>query len=115
MCGINGIISKNKIIDMNVLIQSMNDEIIHRGPDGEGNYIYNETIGFGMRRLAIIDLNSGTQPIYNKDRSIVIVFNGEIYNYKELYKFMNVIPKTDSDCEVIIHLFIHYENKFKTC
>jgi len=115
MCGINGIISKNKIIDMNVLIQSMNDEIIHRGPDGEGNYIYNETIGFGMRRLAIIDLNSGTQPIYNKDRSIVIVFNGEIYNYLELKNILlglGVLFLTNSDTEVILKGYEYYGVSF---
>ena len=115
MCGINGIISKNKIIDMNLLIQTMNDEIIHRGPDGDGKYIFNETIGFGMRRLAIIDLNSGSQPIYNKDKTIVIVFNGEIYNYLELKNdllSLGVLFLTNSDTEVILKGYEYYGVSF---
>ena len=115
MCGINGIISKDRITDMNVLIQSMNDEIIHRGPDDEGKYIFNDTIGFGMRRLAIIDLNSGTQPIYNKDKTIVIVFNGEIYNYLDLKSnliSLGVPFSTNSDTEVILKGYEYYGVSF---
>jgi asparagine synthase (glutamine-hydrolysing) len=115
MCGINGIISKNKIIDMNFLIQTMNDEIIHRGPDGDGKYIFNDSIAFGMRRLAIIDLNSGTQPIYNKDKNIVIVFNGEIYNYLELKNnllSLGVLFLTNSDTEVILKGYEYYGVSF---
>lgn len=101
MCGINGIISKEKNKDK--LIKEMNNRIIHRGPDAEGIYVDSD-VALGQRRLSIIDLEGGNQPIYNKDKSILIVYNGEIYNYKELkeelkeYEFI-----TDSDTEVILH------------
>jgi asparagine synthase (glutamine-hydrolysing) len=92
----------------------MNDSIIHRGPDGEGVFI-SENLILGMRRLSIIDLPSGDQPIYNEDKRLVIVFNGEIYNYKELKR--QLINKghrfyTNSDTEVIVHL---YEEKKEAC
>lgn len=83
----------------------MTDRIIHRGPDGEGYYI-DGNIALGHRRLAIIDLKSGKQPMYNKDKSLVLVFNGEIYNYKELMEILkskNHIFKTNSDTEVLLH------------
>lgn len=101
MCGITGIVSKEKNKDK--LIKKMNDKIIHRGPDSEG-YYNDEYVSLGHRRLSIIDLTGGNQPIYNEDESILIVYNGEVYNYKELkeeleeYKF-----KTNSDTEVILH------------
>ena len=101
MCGINGIITKDK--NKKQLIKKMNDKIIHRGPNAEGTYI-DETLALGQRRLSIIDLDSGNQPIYNEDKTIIIIYNGEIYNYKELkedlkeYKF-----QTKSDTEVILH------------
>ena len=84
MCGIVGVITKkeNPTLD---LVKSFNDQIIHRGPDAEGFYIY-KNVAFGHRRLSIIDLNSGDQPMLNLDETITIVFNGEIYNYKELKK-----------------------------
>lgn len=63
----------------------MADRIIHRGPDQEGYYI-DDNIALGHRRLSIIDLASGTQPMFNEDKSIVVVFNGEIYNYQEIKK-----------------------------
>jgi asparagine synthase (glutamine-hydrolysing) len=85
----------------------MNDILVHRGPDSDGYYL-NGDIGMGMRRLSIIDLVSGDQPIFNEDGSIAIVYNGEIYNFQELrdqlqrydHKFM-----TNSDTEVIIHAY----------
>jgi asparagine synthase (glutamine-hydrolysing) len=115
MCGINGIISKSKINDLNLMIQTMNDKIIHRGPDDDGKYIHADCIAFGMRRLAIIDLNTGTQPIYNNDKSIVIVFNGEIYNYLELKQILigfGVIFNTNSDTEVILKCYEYYGLSF---
>ena len=101
MCGINGIISKsqNKANE----IKNMNDRIKHRGPDNEGTYI-DDNIALGHRRLAIIDLATGDQPIYNEDKNLVIVFNGEIYNYKEIKKELkNHTFKTNSDTETLIH------------
>ncbi len=92
------------------LIDRMCNTIIHRGPDDVGSFV-NGGIGIGMRRLSIIDLKKGHQPISNEDRTIHIVFNGEIYNYKELRK--DLIDKghnfkTDSDTEVILHLYEEY-------
>ena len=108
MCGIAGFTGK---IDNNEkIIKLMADKIIHRGPDSEG-YFINENIAFGFRRLSIIDLENGNQPIYNEDSSIVIVFNGEIYNHKELREDLvmkNHIFKSNSDTEVLVHLYEEY-------
>jgi asparagine synthase (glutamine-hydrolysing) len=113
MCGINGIISKNSSETVvRTSLSRMNNLIIHRGPDDEGYLTHsndNYTVGMAMRRLSIIDLNTGKQPIYNEDKSIIIVFNGEIYNYKELRRNLKkegVQFKTKSDTEVIIQLYI---------
>ncbi len=103
MCGITGFINKQD--NKKEIIKKMADKIAHRGPDGEGYYI-DEDIALAHRRLAIIDLSTGNQPMYNKDKSLVIVFNGEIYNYLEIkdelkkkgYSFEN-----KSDTEVIIN------------
>ena len=89
MCGINGIILKSKTDDAIVRqkLTVMNDLIIHRGPDADGVYVKStdqHSIGMAMRRLSIIDLSSGDQPMYSEDKSIAIVFNGEIYNFKIL-------------------------------
>ena len=89
MCGINGYI-KFKQENENMLtanINAMNDLIFHRGPDEDGVFTESNkpySVAMGMRRLSIIDLSSGKQPIYSDDRQVVIVFNGEIYNYREL-------------------------------
>lgn len=101
MCGINVIVSdiKNK----KKIIKNMNDKIIHRGPDAEGYYV-DDGVALGQRRLSIIDLEGGVQPMYNEDKSIVIVFNGEIYNYLELKEELtNHTFVTNSDTEVLIH------------
>lgn len=104
MCGITGIVSKNK--NKKELIHEMNEKIIHRGPDAEGIYV-DEIVALGQRRLSIIDLtDNGNQPIYNEDKSILVMYNGEIYNYQELreelkkkgHKF-----STDTDTEVLVH------------
>lgn len=102
MCGICGIIRKG---DNKVIIKKMNDRIIHRGPDGEGYYIDGD-VAFGHRRLSIIDLSTGDQPIYNEDNSVVTVYNGEIYNYLELRSKLESLGhefKTKSDTEVLVH------------
>jgi asparagine synthase (glutamine-hydrolysing) len=112
MCGINGIYSSD-IVDLKSLVSKMNDLIIHRGPDDEGYYYESSSfsIAFGMRRLSIIDLISGKQPIFSKDNLVGIVFNGEIYNHQEIKE--NLIKKgvaffTNSDTEVVLKL---YENE----
>jgi asparagine synthase (glutamine-hydrolysing) len=84
MCGINGIISLKQNSHLINVVSKMNDLIIHRGPNDDGLFIDDNRIFMGMRRLSIIDLNNGKQPISNNDGTITIVFNGEIYNYKEL-------------------------------
>lgn len=85
----------------------MTDSIVHRGPDEEGVFA-DRNVGLGMRRLSIIDLSSGSQPIYNEDRSVVIVYNGEVYNFPELRKDLESkghIFYTHTDTEVIVHLY----------
>ena len=89
------------------LVKAMADTIHHRGPDDEGYYV-SGPVGLGFRRLSIIDLNSGHQPISNEDGSIWIVFNGEIYNYQELRQLLIAkghVLRTQSDTEVIVHLY----------
>lgn len=85
----------------------MADAITHRGPDDEGYYV-SGPVGFGFRRLAIIDLNTGHQPISNEDGSVWIVFNGEIYNYQDLRQQLQAkghVFRTQTDTEVIVHLY----------
>ena len=88
----------------------MNEAIHHRGPD-ENGYYFNDGVGLAMRRLAIIDLKSGQQPIPNADRTAWIVFNGEIYNYRELRKQLEDLGhhfETNSDTEAIVHAYDQY-------
>ena len=107
MCGIAGIVRHDgKPIDEQLLAR-MCDAIRHRGPDDDGFYI-NGSVGLGMRRLAIIDLKSGKQPIHNQDRTAWIVFNGEIYNYLELREKLEKLGHTfytNSDTEAIVHAY----------
>jgi len=103
MCGIAGYVSDKKPSPK--ILKQMTDRIAYRGPDAEGFYLDNK-VALGHRRLSIIDLNTGNQPIYNEDKNIVVVFNGEIYNYVELrdqlkkkgHKFI-----TSTDTEVLVH------------
>ncbi|MEK7721122.1 MAG: asparagine synthetase B, partial [Elusimicrobiota bacterium] len=84
MCGICGIYNYGSGLPVTRQdLKAMNDLLVHRGPDDEGYYEH-ENFGLAMRRLSIIDLSTGHQPISNEDGSLWIVFNGEIYNYKEL-------------------------------
>jgi asparagine synthase (glutamine-hydrolysing) len=85
----------------------------HRGPNDEGHYL-NQNVALGMRRLSIIDIQGGHQPISNEDNTIQIVFNGEIYNFQELRSFLESAGhrfKTRSDTEVIVHLYEEYGEK----
>lgn len=109
MCGFVGYINKEK--DKKDNIKKMADLIAHRGPDSEGYYC-DENIALGFRRLSIIDLKGGSQPIYNEDSTKIIVFNGEIYNFQELKK--DLIKKghkfsTNTDTEVILHGYEEYK------
>ncbi|MBB3047830.1 asparagine synthase (glutamine-hydrolyzing) [Litorivivens lipolytica] len=110
MCGIAGIFGTSGQRVEPVDVVAMCDALRSRGPDDDGYYINND-IGLGMRRLSIIDLETGNQPIFNEDRSIVVVLNGEIYNYRSLKQ--SLIKKkhsfyTESDTEVIVHLYEEY-------
>ncbi len=109
MCGINGIYSE-VWSDLKNRINKMNEVLKHRGPDENGIFI-TSNFCMGMQRLSIIDLVTGSQPIYNKDKSKVIIFNGEIYNYKELREELvnqGVNFMTNGDTEVILALFEKY-------
>ena len=103
MCGIAGIITNNKNIDK--IVKDMSKRIAHRGPDGEG-FFKCDNVAFAHRRLSIIDLTTGNQPMYNEDETVVTVFNGEIYNYPELKEELKKLGhkfKTKSDTEVLVH------------
>jgi len=105
MCGIAGLFGK---VDKNLLI-GMCNSLKHRGPDDYG-YYFGQEVALGNRRLSILDIKGGHQPIHNEDETIWIVFNGEIYNYQEIRK--NLKPKhafyTNSDTEVIVHAYEEY-------
>jgi len=111
MCGIAGIVGtrQDDLVDAET-VHRMCQSIAHRGPDDEGVYVHGR-VGLGMRRLSIIDLSSGRQPIHNEDHSVWVVFNGEIYNFPELrarlvargHRFY-----TRTDTEVIVHLYEDY-------
>src|SRR5262249_11435821 len=106
MCGIAGIYNRDRRPVDKRLLKRMGDVLSHRGPDDEGNYT-DGNVGFAFRRLSIIDLDGGHQPILNEDGSCAIVFNGEIYNYLELRTSLIAkghVFKTNSDTEVILHL-----------
>ena len=108
MCGITGIFHFDPSRNANEsLLRKMTDTLSHRGPDGEG-YFCKNNIGLGHRRLSIIDLSTGDQPMFNEDKSIAIIFNGEIYNYVELkdeLKDRGCKFRTGSDTEVIIRAY----------
>lgn len=105
MCGIAGFMGQ--VESRADVIRNMTEVITHRGPDSDG-FFTDDNISMGFRRLSIIDLGAGHQPIYNEDKSLVLTFNGEIYNYKDLRK--ELIAKghkfyTDTDSEVLVHGF----------
>jgi asparagine synthase (glutamine-hydrolysing) len=110
VCGIAGIVRWDSRPVLEHEIRAMCGAMVHRGPDDEGIYL-GDGVAIGMRRLSIIDLGGGHQPISNEDGSIWIVFNGEIYNYRELRRDMIARGhrfRTDSDTETIIHLYEEY-------
>jgi asparagine synthase (glutamine-hydrolysing) len=108
MCGIAGIVSSDRTERIEeALVRQMCDAIVHRGPDDEG-LLAARNVGLGMRRLSIIDLSGGHQPIFNEDRSVWIVFNGEIYNFPELRPELEARGHrftTNTDTETIVHLY----------
>ena len=108
MCGICGF--TGKLPDSKDVLTRMMDRIKHRGPDSAGQYI-TEKAAWGFRRLSIIDLDHGSQPMFNEDNSIVIVFNGEIYNYQTLREALIAkghVFRNNSDTEVLVHGYEEY-------
>ncbi len=106
MCGIAGILHFDEERPVSrVILGNMTEVLAHRGPDGEGYYV-DKNVGLGHRRLAIIDLSTGAQPMISDDRAVAIVFNGEIYNYVELREELKALGhhfNSTSDTEVILH------------
>lgn len=114
MCGICGIASTQRIAIDTSLLRNMNEALIHRGPDSDG-YYQQSGIGLAMRRLKVIDLSTGEQPMTNEDGTIQVVFNGEIYNYQEIRR--DLIKQghriqSQSDTECIVHLYEQYGSRF---
>lgn len=108
MCGIAGFIHFDRTRSVNkAILEEMTGVVCHRGPDGEGHFVRGN-VGLGHRRLSIIDLSTGDQPFYNDDRTIALVFNGEIYNYLELKDELTTLGHrflTTSDTEVILRAY----------
>lgn len=117
MCGICGIIADDPAACVDpAVVNVMMDTLRHRGPDGSGKHL-DGRVGLGHRRLAIIDLAQGEQPMYNEDRSVVVAFNGEVYNYVELRKDLQArghCLATQSDTEVLVHLYEDFGDNFVT-
>lgn len=111
MCGIAGMVHGDPTRPVSPeTVRRMCNRIMHRGPDDYGSYVEG-SVGIGMRRLSIIDLAGGKQPIPNEDRTVWVILNGEIYNYKELKRQLEVKGHrfaTASDTEVIVHLYEEY-------
>ncbi|NLI10685.1 MAG: asparagine synthase (glutamine-hydrolyzing) [Elusimicrobia bacterium] len=111
MCGITGIINLKNESPSRKVLSEMSFSLKHRGPDDEGLFIKNN-VGFAFRRLSIVDINTGNQPILNEDSSIVLIFNGEIYNYEHLREELlnnGHTFKSTGDAEVLIHLYEEYK------
>ena len=108
MCGFCGFSCSGE--DSGQVIHAMMNKISHRGPDSSGTF-FGENMVLGFRRLAIIGLEDGNQPLYNEDKNLVLVFNGEIYNYKELREVLSSkghVFSTHSDAETVLHLYEEY-------
>ena len=111
MCGIAGIVATEPLTPrLRSRVMSMNSRMVHRGPDGEGVF-HDGFVALAMRRLSVIDPKGGQQPLFNENKSVALVANGEIYNYVELRAFLRSKGhqfRTGSDCEVIVHLYEEY-------
>ncbi|QEG36038.1 XrtA/PEP-CTERM system amidotransferase [Bythopirellula goksoeyrii] len=113
MCGIAGVFQSDRSKIDTEMLRRMNDSLAHRGPDDSGYHIDNG-IGLAHRRLSIIDLSTGKQPIYNENKSVVVVFNGEIYNFRELRSDLKKLGhrfRTLTDTEVIVHAWEEWGEK----
>lgn len=116
MCGIVGFCDAKAKKEKKRIIKDMADKIAHRGPDGEG-YFVDDVVALGHRRLSIIDLNTGGQPIFNKEKTKAIIFNGEIYNYESLRDELQekgYVFQTKTDTEVILHGYTEWHDELFT-
>ena len=109
MCGFSGIFSFNKNINQNQasVVKKMTDAIAHRGPD-DSKFYDDEDLCLGFRRLSIIDIEGGQQPMLSKNKNFIICFNGEIYNYRKIQKMLKekgILLRTSSDTEVLLEAF----------
>ena len=115
MCGISGIISREEVTHEDAArVAAMSRALVHRGPDGAGNY-RSQHVALAARRLSIIDIKGGAQPLYNEDRSLALVANGEIYNHTELRRQLEARGHrfaTGSDCEAILHAYAEFGTDF---
>ena len=114
MCGITGLLDLRREPVDPALVARMNDLIVHRGPDSEGIHADREC-AIGMRRLSIIDVSGGAQPLSSADGRLWLVCNGEIYNYRELRAELQArghVFATHSDCEVILPLYRELGERF---
>lgn len=119
MCGIAGIVAPQGFAIDRALLERMTRSMAHRGPDDQGVFVH-ENVGLGHRRLSIIDLSSGHQPLFNEDGTVVVVYNGEIYNFREIKTELEArghVFKTHCDTEVIVHAYEQWgadcPNKFR--
>lgn len=107
MCGICGLVGTTEPELTQAVVQRMMRQMTHRGPDDEGIFV-DHSVALGMRRLSIIDLGGGQQPLFNEDGTVAVVFNGEIYNFRELRRTLESRGhafRTGSDTEVIVHAY----------
>ena len=113
MCGIAGWLkldTNRSNRDAEPVLHSMCETIVHRGPDSEGLWI-DDRVALGMRRLSIIDLKTGDQPVFSCDRSVIVMMNGELYNYREVRTDLEKLGHkftTNSDTEILPHLYEEY-------
>lgn len=113
MCGFCGFTSKISTDEKDAIITKMMDKIIHRGPDEDGKFI-DTNVSLGFRRLSIVDLTEGSQPIYNENNDLVLFFNGEIYNFESIREKLiekGHIFRTRTDSEVVLHGYEEYGEK----
>lgn len=115
MCGIYGVVEMGGICDADrELLRRLSSSLVHRGPDGAGEHV-GDCVGIGMRRLSIIDLDHGFQPLWNERHTIALVANGEVYNYVELRDRLSAAGHrfgSGSDCETIVHAYEEYGDEF---
>ena len=114
MCAITGIVKYEPAAPVEKIIRNMTDAVTHRGPDDSGFFV-DDNVAFGHRRLSVIDIDGGSQPMYNEKRDVAVILNGEIYNYRELRSELEAkghVFCSESDTEVIVHLYEEMGRQF---